>query len=349
MIIIPRPLKIQVNHLCHGALTIFLCCAIVSCVGEPLSVEAENNQAGQSGHSGTGATSGTASSSNAAGTSSVGGSGANSGGSGGISGSAGSSSAGSGGTPPPSCDSLDADRTGIYEESCVIGGEFSMGSTTASPSGAVLHSPAHQVSVSTFYLDRYEVTVGRYRECVESGTCLAVKNTAGCSYYATEADDSRAMNCLSYDDAVAFCAWDGGRRLPTEAEWEYAARSSASTTYPWGELVADCNHAIIGSSSICKQYSTQYSESVGILPLGEGVFGQFDLIGNVSEWVADYHSPYTSDAQEDPTGPANGTNRVIRGGSFQSLVVSTPSYIRYALNPAVRATGVGARCARNAE
>ena len=164
--------------------------------------------------------------------------------------------------------------------------------------------------------------------------------------------EQHPITCVSWDDAIAFCAWDGGRRLPSEAEWERAARGTASTRYAWGDDVS-CSKAVFGGSSQqqqCPNHVGQTPKAVGSTPLGVSAEGAFDLTGNAWEWVADLYSEtyYLETPVDNPSGPATGEYHVLRGGSWhddQAAVTTSNrgwNQLEYFYN-----TDFGFRCAGN--
>jgi formylglycine-generating enzyme required for sulfatase activity len=206
----------------------------------------------------------------------------------------------------------------------VPAGEFEMGSTE----GHDDEEPVHTVALDAFWLDRTEVTNAQWALCVAAGACRA-------SAYA---DDSRFNGAtqpvvgVSWEDAAAYAAWVGGR-LPTEAEWEYAARGPESLVYPWG------NEWETGLANCWErdcQDGYEYTAPVGSFPEGASWVGAVDLTGNVWEWVADRYGAYPSSRQVNPTGPASGDPRVLRGGSFSGLQYITRCAFRNGGSPNVR-------------
>jgi sulfatase modifying factor 1 len=176
---------------------------------------------------------------------------------------------------------------------------------------------AHEVTLSAYYIDRTEVTVAAYRRCVERGGCVAAPYAAG----GERLDRSNyPVTLVTWDDASAFCRFDGGR-LPTEAEWERAARGTAGRRFPWGNLYNKslANH---GSFSIDEtDDSDGFSElaPVGSFPLGRTPDGIDDLAGNVEEWVADpieepLGARYPPTSEVNPKGAPGGASRAVRGG-----------------------------------
>jgi formylglycine-generating enzyme required for sulfatase activity len=230
------------------------------------------------------------------------------------------------------------DSAGI-QMALVPAGEFEMGSA----SGNLDERPVHTVTLDDFYIDLYEVTNALYEKCVEAGVCSppsVIFKLSGLDYYGSSRYADYPVFYVSWDSAKAFCEWRGGR-LPTEAEWEKAARGTDNRTYPWGES-ANCNHA---NYSAC---NLQLPNRVGKYPQGASPYGIFDLAGNVAEWVADWYDDiYDALAVNNPTGPEFGTFRVVRGGSWKdpenNLRVSDRDKI---LASSEGANFLGFRCAR---
>lgn len=182
--------------------------------------------------------------------------------------------------------------------------------------------PYHDVNLKEYWIDQTEVTNGMYALCVGAGACRPPQRTASARqplYYGTaEFQDHPVVN-VTWGDAQAYCAW-AGRRLPTEAEWERAARGDDMRTYPWGDEPPSARYA--NFNTLIRDTSR-----VGSYPAGASPYGALDMAGNVWEWVADLYDMryYEKSAAEDPTGPEEAfgrTQRVIRGGSFQDEFIS---------------------------
>ena len=209
-------------------------------------------------------------------------------------------------------------------------GRFRMGSNHGLPD----ESPVHQISISRFAIDRYEVTRIAYENFL---VAQGRKATA----------DLRTPNLpavdVSWTDAMAYCR-SRSMRLPTEAEWEYAARGPNGRTYPWGNSQPNASLARFGGQG-------RTPLKIGSLPQGATLEGVHDLAGNVAEWVQDWWHPtyYGQSPANDPQGPAEGDYRVTRGGSWNQPPDELRSSARSYQNPDKGAGHIGFRCAQSAE
>ena len=193
----------------------------------------------------------------------------------------------------------------------VASGSFWMGCNSAVDSNCDSNeSPYHEVTLSGYYMDKTEVTVDAYGECVTAGSCTA-PSTGGSCNWGVSGRDNHPVNCVNWTQAGAYCAW-AGKRLPTEAEWEKAARGTDGRKYPWGNETATCEYAVMygcpgDTLDVCSNS-----------PAGDSPYGLCDMAGNVWEWVSDWYGSgyYTNSPASNPTGPVSGSYRVVRGGSF---------------------------------
>ena len=222
---------------------------------------------------------------------------------------------------------------------------FLMGS--APGEGAADEHPRHRVAVSGLRLDRNEVTNARYAECVAQGACAApmlASSQRRAHYYGDAAFADHPVIFVDWSRADAFCRWAGGR-LPTEAEWELAARGPEPSvrTYPWGDEKPDCSRANMGGPEGC----VGDTDRVGRRPAGASPFGALDMAGNVWEWTADWYDAryYEKSPAADPKGPEGGTLKVMRGGCWMSGPDSLRVSCRKAELPSSWAPNVGFRCA----
>jgi eukaryotic-like serine/threonine-protein kinase len=203
----------------------------------------------------------------------------------------------------------------------VPAGEFTMGSSKSiDPQAAEGEIPLHSVYLDEYWIDMTEVTNSQYALCVADGGACSKPMDSGLI------DNNQYLNypvvLVSWQQAVDYCAWTGGR-LPTEAEWEKAARGPDGRIYTWGNTFdgtllnycdINCNNTDWKDSS----FDDGYVElaPVGEYPGGASVYGALDMSGNAYEWVADWYAPYGKLPQSNPTGPASGEEHIIRGGSW---------------------------------
>jgi formylglycine-generating enzyme required for sulfatase activity len=263
----------------------------------------------------------------------------------------------------------------------IEGGNMFMGTR----SGEGNASPAHRVTVTSFCLDKTEVTTEAYDICAQAGNCLrslqdvnfpGVKDeqvvvfSKLCNTGRPE-QKQHPINCIDWSMAANYCAIAGGRlneggaRLPTEAEWEFAARGSGQRVYPWGDEPPDPSR-LNGCGTECKKWMVEHRQStdvmypgddgypatapVGSYPAGASQAGILDLAGNVWEWTADWYGDYTEAALVDPKGPETGLERVVRGGAFNGFMAdwAKPSY-RWKTTPTTYNHAIGFRCAKTPE
>jgi formylglycine-generating enzyme required for sulfatase activity len=208
--------------------------------------------------------------------------------------------------------------------------------------------PYHEVTLPSYFIDRYEVTNSQYKECVDADVCEAPKSTVSKTrddYFNNPDYALYPVIQVTYEDAQTYCEW-AGMRLPTEAEWELAARSVYANLYPWGNEDPDCTLAN-SLNDLTVTSCVGDTTRVGSYPLGSSDYGVMDMAGNVWEWVADYYSAdyYTDSPTENPQGPESGSERVVRGGGWSGSwrYLRTPSRA-YDL-PFYSGADLGFRCA----
>jgi formylglycine-generating enzyme required for sulfatase activity len=217
----------------------------------------------------------------------------------------------------------------------VPAGAFTMGSADDT-SG--LAQPVHTVTLDSFYMDVYEVTRGRYRACVTAGVCSESKNLASPDLFYAEPD--YPMAAVDWNQAQTYCAWRGAR-LPGEAEWEKAARSTDGRTYPWGADF-DAQYA-----AIRYEPKTGGPTKVGSYEKGQSPYGLYDLAGSVWEWTADPFQAYPgNEANQNLFRPAE---KILRGGSwFYPDQYALSTWFRYSSPPQTAVGYIGFRCAKPA-
>ncbi|HRI64337.1 MAG TPA: SUMF1/EgtB/PvdO family nonheme iron enzyme [Polyangium sp.] len=222
--------------------------------------------------------------------------------------------------------------------------------------------PDHEVFLSEYWIDRTEVTVGQYRRCVAAGHCLEAPYASGAARFE---QPNFPVVMVSWYDATNYCTWAGGR-LPTEAEWERAARGIKGRRFPWGNTynAALTNHGKTLGELMHNRYQWLIADSTNLpddtdgflelapvasFPEGRTPDGIQDLAGNVEEWVSDYFQPqYPEGSLVNPHGPVQGLGRVIRGGGYMHGRHQLRTTARKLDLPTMRAPWRGFRCARSA-
>jgi len=231
-------------------------------------------------------------------------------------------------------------------------GTFTMGSPPGEPYRDHRETP-HRVTISkSFYLQTTEVTLGQWRALMGRGWWLFDQRPG---------PDTLPVSRVCWHDVEAFIKrlndlGEGRYRLPTEAEWEYAARAGSQSAYFWGDRV-DCRKAMFANNSMDMDDCQKTIDAMG-LPLDgpapvrsypPNAWGVYDMHGNVWEWVADWFGPYAAGDQVDPAGPATGTMRIKRGGSWFKHGYSMRSANRAQIHPATRLKTTGFRLVRMIE
>ena len=233
-----------------------------------------------------------------------------------------------------------SDRTMVY----VPAGPFTMGcNATVDFACASDELPSHEVWLDEFWIDRTEVTAGEYKECMDADECSYSASHVSDRTYDNGMDD-HAINLVMWSQATAYCAWRE-KRLPTEAEWEKAARGVGGSVYPWGNDEPACELAWYDP---CPGNTV---EPVGSLELGMSPYGALDMAGNVYEWVsdyyfADYYQVSPAGGWVNPQGPENELYRVVRGGSYNWWVSSLRASERSSQNLTAYSRHIGFRCVK---
>jgi formylglycine-generating enzyme required for sulfatase activity len=227
-------------------------------------------------------------------------------------------------------------------------GEFLMGSAKDDPDAGGDEKPQHTVYLDDYWIMQTEVTSAQYQQCVEAGQCKAPDTGGNCTY-ATRAD--HPINCVSWNDALAYCRWVGGR-LPTEAEWEKAARGTDGRKYPWGnrnpvgDLLNSCDRNCTyywKDTSIDDGYAE--TAPVGTYPKGTSPYGALDMVGNVWEWTSSLYKLYPYRADDGRENLAAAGSRVVRGGSWNLNQREVRAARRSGLSPVTLLASIGFRCA----
>ncbi len=225
----------------------------------------------------------------------------------------------------------------------VAAGAFKRGS----PAGVGLEDerPQREINLATFDIDRTEVTAAAYKKCVAAGQCTA----PACESDKSDNPETRPNHpvvCVPWAHAKKYCEW-AGKRLPTEAEWEKAARGTDGRRYPWGSDEPSCKLANYSGCSLSGK--TKSTRAVGSLPGGASPYGALDMAGNVWEWVADWHHAeyYAICLADNPPGPHSGKYKVVRGGAYSYSDESLETHGRTYDKPTVTYEHVGFRCARS--
>ena len=216
-------------------------------------------------------------------------------------------------------------------------------------------SPAHLVELSGFWFDRTEVTNAQYELCVTAGACTPPLDSGSFTRprYFGEADfDDYPVVQVTRGQAQAYCTWVAAR-LPSEAEWEYAARGPESRLFPWGDTFEPrrlnyCDRSCTGLSDPVHDDGFPDTAPVGSFPAGASWIGALDLAGNVREWVADWYGPYAAAPAVDPAGPTTGDSYIPRGGSWYDTPDDVRSANRGSNLPDYTHPKVGFRCAAGA-
>jgi formylglycine-generating enzyme required for sulfatase activity len=221
----------------------------------------------------------------------------------------------------------------------VPAGAFVMGSDFAEAD----ERPQHRVDLRGYFLDRDEVTVEDYQRCVHDGKCQPPRHPAGAA--------REPVTWVRWTDADDYCRF-AGKRLPSEAEWEKAARGVDQRRFPWGNEI-ECDRGNFGNfegEGRCPGNPGRPT-AVGSYPKGNSPYGARDLAGNVWEWTADFYDAgyYAHSPTQNPRGPARGSRRVLRGGACCSMFGLPRSANRLAFPPDYTDQDIGFRCALDAK
>ncbi len=270
-------------------------------------------------------------------------------------------------------------RVDMSEMVFVPGATYKMGADGTWP-GGMAHGYGNAtggipMTVKSFRIDRTEVTVLAYKACVVAGVCDALthgdsfspNHTKVCTYDAP-GHEMHPVNCVSWDEATKYCGW-ASKRLPTEAEWELAARGTDSRAFPWGNIAPTAQHINAcdlrcqreGMSVLGESFTSMWSDPltgddgwgftapVGTFPLGASPYGALEMSGNVEEWVQEpWWDPYSHPNGPPPPPPTPSNDHVVRGGAWDlngPEVFATTR--RTSASATQRAAWLGFRCAKD--
>lgn len=225
-------------------------------------------------------------------------------------------------------------------------GEFIMGSDESDPLADEDEKPLHRVYLDAFWIDKTEITNDQYQLCVDDSVCTPAQKL-GSRFN----ENYQPVIGVNWSQAATYCQWVGGR-LPTEAEWEKAARGIDGRLYPWGSIFDGRRLNFCDANCIADWRDRgaddgySYTAPVGNYPEGASPYGVLDMSGNVWEWTADWYDPdyYERSHYENPTGPDSGLQRVVRGGSWLYYGTNLRVPNRHRDSPSYRYDNIGFRC-----
>lgn len=233
----------------------------------------------------------------------------------------------------------------------VPAGAFPMGVPAGDRDGGRDEYPRHDVMLDAYTIDKFEVTNGRYQEFSKATGHRPPQHPKDQSRTLWRGDQSpdsisdRPVINVDWYDADAYCKW-AGKRLPTEAEWEKAARGTDSRRFPWGNVEPTAKHLNYNQHWIGEKTLMP----VGSYEAGKSPYGAYDMAGNVWEWVTDWYDQdyYRHGPTRNPPGPESGEEKVIRGGSWDFQAQSLLVVARLSFEPTMQSGFIGFRCAQSA-
>jgi iron(II)-dependent oxidoreductase len=212
--------------------------------------------------------------------------------------------------------------------------------------------PAHKVFLKAYKIDKYMVTYKRYNECIRSGKCTDLYAGGGCNA-GMSWNANHPVNCVTYKQAQDYCK-SQGKRLPTEAEWEKAARGTDGRIFPWGNEEPSCELAVMNQKVAgqtmgpgCGRGTTR---EVGSRPKGASPYGVLDMAGNLFEWTSDWYSDtyFDNSPYKNPQGPSSGIHKVLKGSSWlMRTKEGMAATIRSGYSPLGQGYVVGFRCVKD--
>ena len=220
----------------------------------------------------------------------------------------------------------------------VPSGEYITGKDTSTQAD---YSSQHSVSLDGFWIQQTEVTNQQYAQCVSDGKCSPPGQEPDVPYWFESLYESNhPVVGVTWFQAREYCSYMQGR-LPTEAEWEAAARGPEGKIFPWGGDKPNCNYLNVNG---CLESEEPYD--ILSNPFGASDFYAYEMAGNVFEWVEDWYAKdyYASSPSENPTGPLDGRKKVYRGGSYKSTGDEVGSYLRFSTEPENQSSDIGFRC-----
>jgi len=252
---------------------------------------------------------------------------------------------------------IPTEQTTKSEMITIPSGKFIMGCKPSEKTCTKNEKHHSEIELSEYQIDKYEVTIANYEKCIDAGACnnsdLTKKHYGTNSDYnkcdiGSKKDSNLPANCISWFGADAYCKWQD-KQLPTEAQWEKAARGDDGRSYPWGDAdPKECDKVVMGDES-GNGCGTESSFAAGSKEADKSPYGVFDMAGNVKEWTSDYYDKhfYKRSAKTDPTVTNKAKYRSVRGGAFTnhmaaSFMISKRSYFI----PVNWDSSIGFRCAK---